>query len=150
MPPRPEHEDIEEGVVRGGYLLEPASGSGQRVNLLGSGTILFEVLGLCLETISRCHFLNNHPLGHVSLLSIDCVNPTLALQRAGSVAPRPERQQCAALQTSGTRELTGGISNRRRIDFKVRSQCLTTLTEPETISAKCDEATGKPAGNHSR
>ena len=44
MPPRPEHEDIEEGVVRGGYLLEPASGSGQRVNLLGSGTILFEVL----------------------------------------------------------------------------------------------------------
>ena len=44
MPPRPEHEDIEEGVVRGGYLFEPASGSGQRVNLLGSGTILFEVL----------------------------------------------------------------------------------------------------------
>ena len=44
MPPRPEREDIEEGVVRGGYLLEPASGSGQRVNLLGSGTILFEVL----------------------------------------------------------------------------------------------------------
>ena len=25
-------------------MLEPASGSGQRVNLLGSGTILFEVL----------------------------------------------------------------------------------------------------------
>jgi len=44
MPPRPERADIEEGVVRGGYLLEPASGSGQRVNLLGSGTILFEVL----------------------------------------------------------------------------------------------------------
>ncbi|GIR70983.1 MAG: hypothetical protein CM15mP74_22340 [Halieaceae bacterium] len=44
MPPRPEHADIEEGVVRGGYLLEPASGNGQRVNLLGSGTILFEVL----------------------------------------------------------------------------------------------------------
>jgi pyruvate dehydrogenase E1 component len=44
MPPRPEREDVEEGVVRGGYLLEPAAGSGQRVNLLGSGTILFEVL----------------------------------------------------------------------------------------------------------
>ena len=44
MPPRPGRVDVEEGVARGGYLLEPASGNGQRVNLLGSGTILFEVL----------------------------------------------------------------------------------------------------------
>ncbi len=44
MPPRPEREDVEEGVVRGGHLHGPAAGSGQRVNLLGSGTILFEVL----------------------------------------------------------------------------------------------------------
>jgi pyruvate dehydrogenase E1 component len=44
MPPRPAHADLEEGVIRGGYLLEPASGKGRRVNLLGSGTILFEVI----------------------------------------------------------------------------------------------------------
>jgi pyruvate dehydrogenase E1 component len=44
MPARPAHEDLDEGVVRGGYLLEPAAGDGPRVNLLGSGTILFEVI----------------------------------------------------------------------------------------------------------
>ena len=44
MPPRPAHADLDEGVIRGGYLLEPASGKGRRVNLLGSGTILFEVM----------------------------------------------------------------------------------------------------------
>ena len=44
MPARPAHEDLDEGVVRGGYLLEPATGDGPRVNLLGSGTILFEVM----------------------------------------------------------------------------------------------------------
>ena len=44
MPARPAHEDLDEGVVRGGYLLEPIVGDGPRVNLLGSGTILFEVM----------------------------------------------------------------------------------------------------------
>ena len=44
MPARPDHGDLDEGVVRGGYLLEPAAGGGPRVNLLGSGTILFEVM----------------------------------------------------------------------------------------------------------
>jgi len=44
MPARPAHEDLDEGVVRGGYMLEPATGDGPRVNLLGSGTILFEVM----------------------------------------------------------------------------------------------------------
>ena len=44
MPARPDHGDLDEGVVRGGYLLEPAAGDGPRVNLLGSGTILFEVM----------------------------------------------------------------------------------------------------------
>ena len=44
MPARPAHEDLDEGVVRGGYLLEPIVGDGPRVNLLGSGTILFEVV----------------------------------------------------------------------------------------------------------
>ena len=44
MPARPDHVDLDDGVVRGGYLLEPAAGDGPRVNLLGSGTILFEVM----------------------------------------------------------------------------------------------------------
>jgi pyruvate dehydrogenase E1 component len=44
MPARPGHADLDQGVVRGGYLLEPAEGDGPRVNLLGSGTILFEVM----------------------------------------------------------------------------------------------------------
>ena len=44
MPARPQDADLEEGVIRGGYLLEPACGDGPRVNILGSGTILFEVL----------------------------------------------------------------------------------------------------------
>ena len=44
MPARPAHKDLDEGVVRGGYLLEPIAGAGPRVNLLGSGTILFEVM----------------------------------------------------------------------------------------------------------
>ena len=44
MPARPDHDNLNEGVVRGGYLLDPAAGNGPRVNLLGSGTILFEVM----------------------------------------------------------------------------------------------------------
>lgn len=44
MPARPTHDDLNEGVVRGGYLLAPAAGDGPRVNLLGCGTILFEVM----------------------------------------------------------------------------------------------------------
>jgi pyruvate dehydrogenase E1 component len=44
MPPRPELPDLEEGVIRGGYCLEAAVGEGPRINLLGSGTILFEVI----------------------------------------------------------------------------------------------------------
>jgi pyruvate dehydrogenase E1 component len=39
MPP-----GAEEGILRGMYLLRPASGEGPRVQLLGSGTILREVL----------------------------------------------------------------------------------------------------------
>jgi len=44
MPARPELPDLEEGVIRGGYCLEAAVGEGPRINLLGSGTILFEVM----------------------------------------------------------------------------------------------------------
>ena len=44
MPSRPELPDLEEGVIRGGYCLESAVGEGPRINLLGSGTILFEVI----------------------------------------------------------------------------------------------------------
>ena len=44
MPPRPELSDLEAGVIRGGYCLEAAVGEGPRINLLGSGTILFEVI----------------------------------------------------------------------------------------------------------
>ena len=44
QPPKPELPELEEGVMRGGYLLEAPSGDGPRVNLLGSGTILSEVL----------------------------------------------------------------------------------------------------------
>jgi pyruvate dehydrogenase E1 component len=44
MPPRTELPDLEEGVIRGGYCLEAAEGEGPRINLLGSGTILFEVI----------------------------------------------------------------------------------------------------------
>ncbi|MDG2460777.1 MAG: pyruvate dehydrogenase (acetyl-transferring), homodimeric type [Luminiphilus sp.] len=43
MPARPELPDLDVGVTRGGYLLEPAAKNGARINLLGSGTILFEV-----------------------------------------------------------------------------------------------------------
>jgi pyruvate dehydrogenase E1 component len=41
-PPMP--EDSEEGILRGMYLLRQGSGDGPRVRLLGSGTILREVL----------------------------------------------------------------------------------------------------------
>jgi pyruvate dehydrogenase E1 component len=41
-PPMP--EGCTEGIVRGMYLLQPSTGSGPRVQLLGSGTILREVL----------------------------------------------------------------------------------------------------------
>jgi pyruvate dehydrogenase E1 component len=44
QPPKPDLPGLEEGVTRGGYLLEAPSGDGPRVNLLGSGTILSEVL----------------------------------------------------------------------------------------------------------
>ncbi|RLA32600.1 MAG: pyruvate dehydrogenase (acetyl-transferring), homodimeric type, partial [Gammaproteobacteria bacterium] len=37
-------DDCEEGIIRGMYLLQPSGGSGPRVQLLGSGTILREVL----------------------------------------------------------------------------------------------------------
>jgi pyruvate dehydrogenase E1 component len=37
-------EDAREGILRGMYLLRPGSGDGPRVQLLGSGTILNEVL----------------------------------------------------------------------------------------------------------
>jgi len=40
-PPMP--EGVEEGIIRGMYLLESGSGQGPRVQLLGSGTILNEV-----------------------------------------------------------------------------------------------------------
>jgi len=43
MPARPDLPDLDQGVTRGGYLLEEADGDGPRINLLGSGTILFEV-----------------------------------------------------------------------------------------------------------
>ncbi len=44
MPSRPNISNLEEGIIRGGYLLNTPFGNGQRLNLLGSGTILFEVL----------------------------------------------------------------------------------------------------------
>ena len=43
MPARPDLPDLDQGVTRGGYRLEEADGDGPRINLLGSGTILFEV-----------------------------------------------------------------------------------------------------------
>ena len=44
MPPCPDRSDLKEGIIRGGYLLEHPSGDDPRINLLGSGTIRFEVL----------------------------------------------------------------------------------------------------------
>src|SRR5699024_1961585 len=47
QPAAPEHlsrEELTDGILRGLYLFRPADGAGLRVQLLGSGAIMFQVL----------------------------------------------------------------------------------------------------------
>ena len=43
MPARPDAA-TDDAIIRGGYVFAPAEGGGRRINLLGSGSIMFEVL----------------------------------------------------------------------------------------------------------